>query len=72
MNNTSVVLISFYYDEYENIMVTEEGDPMLDIFRIIPPWRFLLLMKQRGTIYVAHPDPRYMYELVFPLHGEDF
>ena len=72
MNNSTVVLISLYYDEYENAMYTQEGDPIFDIFRILPPWRFLLLRKQRGTIYVPHPDPRYMYELVFPLEGEGF
>lgn len=64
-----VEVVSLYYNEEENYMEDQEGNPVYDIHRIIPPWRLKYMKEKRGTEYIRKPG--IVYELVFPLYGEN-
>ena len=63
-------IITFYYYEWDNVMVDENGEPVYDIFRYVHPNRFLLYKEKQGTYYVPG-DGNIIYELVFPLDDEN-
>jgi hypothetical protein len=62
---------TLYYNSMMNYMVDEDGHPRPDILDILPVFEFEHFKEVRGTYYVKGKNPSIMYELVFPLYGEE-
>ena len=65
-------IISIYYESYDNVMKTQNGNVFYDIFKIISPYDFSNLKRLGGTVYIPGITDDYMYELIFPIEGEDY
>jgi len=63
---------SFYYMEYYNYLIDEEGTPFIDVFKIMSPAKYAWCKLHRGTYYFdCHLDKGIQYEVVFPREGEE-
>lgn len=67
-----MIINSWYYDSYDNILIDQEGYPVIDIFKVMSPSRLLWCKQKRGTFYFkSQTEVDVTYEVVFPLEGEE-
>ena len=68
--NDDAYVMTFFYDSEENILIDEDGYPVLDIYRYIPPkvWHLFLYRKE---YYLIEVGPKFFIELIWPDDDED-
>jgi len=70
--NDRPIINSWYYDPYDNMLIDQEGRPVIDIFRVMSPSRLLWCKQKRGTFYFkSQTEVDVTYEVVFPREGEE-
>lgn len=68
--NEDAYVMTFYYVKEENILIDEDGYPVLDIYRYIPPkvWHLFLYLKD---YYLIEVGPKFFIELIWPDDEEE-
>lgn len=65
-------ILSIYWDEYENVLLNDDGEIIYNVFDIITPNQLFLLKEKRDTIYVpSRILPNVVYEFVFRKEDDD-
>jgi hypothetical protein len=67
-----MIFESLFYDTYDNMFIDQEGNPVIDIFRIMSPAKLMVCKQKRGTYYFNSPyDDNVMYEVLFPTEAQE-